>query len=160
MAPIAIHSEDVLVPSKKQAVHTNGSAAATTNGLQSTRRPKVFTLEPLHSRALALAREKFDLVLPTDAEFDSWPTQAEGLLARNAVVSAENTKILKENKIRYISKQGVGVDNFDLDALRECGIPLMNTPGVNVSSPRDTMRKPTRGTLIERLRLSRSWLSA
>lgn len=26
---------------------------------------------------------------------------------------------------------GVGVDNFDLDALKAAGIPLMNTPGVN-----------------------------
>jgi phosphoglycerate dehydrogenase-like enzyme len=140
MAPIAIHTPDVPVAySPKQAVRTDSHAVGGTTTDKRTdanllaRRPKVFTLEPLHSRALALAREKFDLVLPTDAEFDAWPTQAEGLLARNAVVSPENTKILKENKIRFISKQGVGVDNFDLDALKECGIPLMNTPGVNAS---------------------------
>jgi lactate dehydrogenase-like 2-hydroxyacid dehydrogenase len=102
------------------------------------RKPKVFSLEPLHSRALALAREKFDLVLPDEPGFAPWPYQAEGLMARNAIVSPAHTKVLKENKIVYISKQGVGVDNFDLDELRNCGIPLMNTPGVNVSlaSPR------------------------
>lgn len=93
----------------------------------------MFSLEPLHSRALALAREKFDLVLPDEPGFDQWQYQAEGLLARNAIVSPTQTKVLKENKLVYIAKQGVGVDNFDLDELRKCEIPLMNTPGVNVS---------------------------
>jgi lactate dehydrogenase-like 2-hydroxyacid dehydrogenase len=100
---------------------------------QSTRKPRVYSLEPLHSRGLALAREKFELVLPTDADFKDWRTQAEGLLARNAEVSASDTRELKDNKLRYIAKQGVGVDNFDLDELKRCEIPLMNTPGVNVS---------------------------
>lgn len=97
------------------------------------RKPRVFSLEPLHSRALTLAREKFELVLPTDPGFAEWRVRAEGLLARNAEVTAEDTRTLKENKLRYIAKQGVGVDNFDLDELKRCGIPLMNTPGVNVS---------------------------
>lgn len=98
------------------------------------RKPRVYSLEPLHSRALALAREKFDLVLPNEPGFEAWRTEAEGLMARNAEVSASDTRVLKSNKLRYISKQGVGVDNFDLDELKKCDIPLMNTPGVNVSS--------------------------
>ena len=98
------------------------------------RKPRVYSLEPLHSRALALAREKFDLVLPNEPGFEGWRTEAEGLMARNAEVSASDTRVLKSNKLRYISKQGVGVDNFDLDELKKCDIPLMNTPGVNVSS--------------------------
>jgi lactate dehydrogenase-like 2-hydroxyacid dehydrogenase len=97
------------------------------------RKPRVFSLEPLHSRALTLAREKFELVLPTDQGFEAWRSEAEGLLARNAEVTASDTRVLKDNKLRYIAKQGVGVDNFDLDELTKCGIPLMNTPGVNVS---------------------------
>jgi len=105
----------------------------TTLKSQSIRKPRVYSLEPLHSKGLALAREKFELVLPTDAEFENWRTQAEGLLARNAEVTASDTRELKDNKLRYIAKQGVGVDNFDLDELKRCEIPLMNTPGVNVS---------------------------
>ena len=103
---------------------------AQTNG---HRKPRVFTLEPLHSEALALAREHFDLVIPGDNDFDNWREEAEGLMARNAVVSPADVAVLARNKLKYISKQGVGVDNFDLDALKEHGIPLMNTPGVNVS---------------------------
>lgn len=99
-------------------------------------KPRVYSLEPLHSRALALAREKFDLVLPNEPGFEEWRTEAEGLMARNAEVSASDTRILKDNKLRYISKQGVGVDNFDLEELKKCDIPLMNTPGVNVSRHR------------------------
>jgi D-3-phosphoglycerate dehydrogenase len=90
-------------------------------------------LEPLHSRALKLAREKFDLVLPDDPDFARWPTEAEGLMARNAIVSADNIRVLQANKLKYISKQGVGVDNFDVDELKKYNLPLMNTPGVNVS---------------------------
>lgn len=96
------------------------------------RKPRVFSLEPLHSQALALALEKFELVLPTESGFADWRVEAEGLLARNAEVTASDTRELKDNKLRYIAKQGVGVDNFDLDELTKCGIPLMNTPGVNV----------------------------
>jgi phosphoglycerate dehydrogenase-like enzyme len=96
-------------------------------------KPKVYTLEPLHSEALALAQQHFDLVLPDDADFSSWRENAEGLMARNAEVTPEDVAVLKENKIRYISKQGVGVDNFDLPSLKAAGIPLMNTPGINVS---------------------------
>lgn len=92
----------------------------------------MFTLEPLHSRALELAREKFDLVLPDDPAFETWRTEAEGLMARNAEVTAEDIKVLSANKLRYISKQGVGVDNFDVDELKKYNLPLMNTPGVNV----------------------------
>lgn len=48
----------------------------------SIRRPRVYSLEPLHSKGLALAREKFELVLPTDAEFVNWRTQAEQMRQR------------------------------------------------------------------------------
>lgn len=97
------------------------------------RKPRVYTLEPLHSQALALAKEHFDLVLPDDEAFSGWLENAEGLMARNAVVTPEDVEVLKQNNLRFISKQGVGVDNFDLASLKAAGIPLMNTPGINVS---------------------------
>lgn len=55
-------------------------------------------------------------------------------MARNATVAAADIEVLAKNKLKFIAKQGVGVDNFDLDALRAHRLPLMNTPGVNVSS--------------------------
>jgi hypothetical protein len=81
-------------------------------------------------------------------------------MARNAEVSPAQTKVLKENKLVYISKQGVGVDNFDLDELRNCGIPLMNTPGVNVSNwiaPGLERPFPEQASSSPRPRLSQNW---
>ncbi|RXK38682.1 hypothetical protein M231_03992 [Tremella mesenterica] len=97
-------------------------------------KPRVYTLEPLHSQALELAREKFDMVLPDDEGFHEWREKAEGLLARNAMVTPEDVEVLKAHKIRYIAKQGVGVDNFDLPSLKAAEIPLMNTPGINATA--------------------------
>lgn len=118
-------------------------------------KPTVFSLEPLHSQARALAEEKFDLVLPDNPRFTRWRTDADGLMARNAVVTPEDVAVLAVNRLKYISKQGepmertrgqrrtvadataatgVGVDNFDLPSLQEHGIPLMNTPGINAQA--------------------------
>jgi hypothetical protein len=136
--------------------HSIATRPSTQTWSKENRKPRVFSLEPLHSRALALAREKFD----NEPDFDQWPYQAEGLMARNAEVSPAQTKVLKENKLVYISKQGVGVDNFDLDELRNCGIPLMNTPGVNVSIwTAPGLEKPFReqGSSSPRPRLSQNW---
>ena len=69
-------------------------------------KPRVFSLEPLHSEALALARERFDLVLPGEHGFERWRQEAEGLMARNAVVTREDVEVLAKCHLRYISKQG------------------------------------------------------
>ena len=71
-----------------------------------TGKPTVFSLEPLHSQARALAEEKFDLVLPDNPRFSRWRTDAEGLMARNAVVTPEDVKELAQHRLKYISKQG------------------------------------------------------
>lgn len=37
----------------------------------------------------------------------------------------------KAGKLRYLSKYGIGLDKIDLQASKELGIPVANTPGVN-----------------------------
>lgn len=37
----------------------------------------------------------------------------------------------KSGKLRYISKYGIGLDKIDLQAAKDLGIPVTNTPGVN-----------------------------
>lgn len=37
----------------------------------------------------------------------------------------------KAGKLRYLSKYGIGLDKIDLQAAKELGIPVANTPGVN-----------------------------
>ena len=107
-------------------------SSSTANG--DSRKPRVYTREALHSDGLALARKHFDLVLHDDPAQSNWLHDAEGVLLRNSVMSEQDVKILASHKLRYVSKQGTGVDNIAADALKAHGVPLMNTPGVNVSS--------------------------
>lgn len=37
----------------------------------------------------------------------------------------------KAGRLRYLSKYGIGLDKIDLQAAKELGIPVANTPGVN-----------------------------
>lgn len=46
------------------------------------------------------------------------------------VTSADVATIGKQ--LKFVSKHGVGVDNVDVKGLSARGIPVMNTPGVNV----------------------------
>lgn len=52
-----------------------------------------------------------------------------------------NRKILKElsGNVKLIIKYGVGTDNIDLEAAKEYGIPVANTPGVNSITVAETI---------------------
>lgn len=97
-------------------------------------RPRVFALNPLRSQALALAHKHFDLVEHDDPENPAWREEAEGLLVVGSHVTTEDVEKLAQGNIRYISKQGTGVDKIDVATAKKHGIPVMNTPGVNVST--------------------------
>jgi len=45
--------------------------------------------------------------------------------------------IEKLTRCKVISRNGIGVDNIDLDAARECGIPVVNIPGYCVPEVAD-----------------------
>jgi len=52
----------------------------------------------------------------------------DGMIAGDDPLSA---RVLQHAKrMRIISKWGIGIDGIDLDAARELGIPVLNTPGV------------------------------
>lgn len=98
-------------------------------------RPRVFALNPLRSKALKLAKARFDLVQPSDPDFKLWREEAEGLLVVGAYVTAEDLELAAPaNKLRFISKQGTGVDKIDIETAKRLNIPVMNTPGVNAQA--------------------------
>ncbi|KIR55945.1 D-3-phosphoglycerate dehydrogenase [Cryptococcus gattii Ru294] len=100
-------------------------------------KPRVFALDPLHSEALTFAEKHFDLVLPGDEGADQWREEAQGLLVRGSYVTAEDLERAASTnggKLKYISKQGTGVDKIDTVNARKLGIPVMNTPGVNAQA--------------------------
>lgn len=98
-----------------------------------TSRAKVYVLDPHHEDALEVLRRaesSVDTVLWTDERRRGWHEDADGLLVRS------ETKLKREDfqqakKLRVVAKQGVGVDNIDLDAARQHGVVVCNTPGIN-----------------------------
>ncbi|WVQ62056.1 uncharacterized protein L199_000190 [Kwoniella botswanensis] len=96
-------------------------------------KPVVVALNPLHPQALALATEHFDLILPSSERFKDWRRHAQGLLTISGSVNKEDVDVVREHgKLKYVAKQGTGVDMLDLRALKDAGIVVMNTPGINV----------------------------
>ncbi|WWD09542.1 hypothetical protein V865_007669 [Kwoniella europaea PYCC6329] len=97
-------------------------------------KPIVVALNPLHPQALALATEHFDLILPSSERFKDWRQHAQGLLTISGSVTKEDVDVVREyGKLKYVAKQGTGVDMLDLKALKDAGIVVMNTPGINVT---------------------------
>nr|XP_019014848.1 uncharacterized protein I206_00935 [Kwoniella pini CBS 10737]OCF53629.1 hypothetical protein I206_00935 [Kwoniella pini CBS 10737] len=103
--------------------------------MPSSTKPIVVALNPLHPQALALASEHFDLILPDSDRFEAWREQAQGMLTISAKVTREDVEESTQyGQLKYVAKQGTGVDMLDLAALREAGIVVMNTPGINAQA--------------------------
>ena len=93
---------------------------------------RVFVLDPYHSTAidLLIKDDTIDLVTNQDPRVKNWKGEAEGLMIRSETrLSAQDLNDAK--KLRVIVKQGVGIDNVDLEAAKQLGITVCNTPGMN-----------------------------
>ncbi|GAA5840579.1 hypothetical protein JCM11251_007618 [Rhodosporidiobolus azoricus] len=100
----------------------------------STRLPYTVSIaDEIHADGIALARELFErVILWSDEDYDTWVTEADGICNRAKRIPSADLK--KSQKVRVLSKQGVGVDTVDLDTCREKGITVCNTPGINAES--------------------------
>lgn len=67
---------------------------------------------------------KEDVLLPIIADYDA-VVCGDDEYTRNVLVRG------KAGKLRILSKYGIGLDKVDLDAAKELGIMVANTPGVN-----------------------------
>ncbi|OCF33931.1 hypothetical protein I316_04276 [Kwoniella heveanensis BCC8398] len=98
-------------------------------------KPLVFALTPLYPQAQALATKHFNLVQPSDEGFDQWRQKADGLMTTSHPIKRQDVEIIKaEGKLKFVAKQGTGVDMIDLVAMRDLGVPVMNTPGINAQA--------------------------
>lgn len=94
---------------------------------------KVFVLDPINAKGIAVLRRDADVVLWDDPAVGRWPAEADGIIVRgNTAVGA--TEIASCKKLKAISKHGTGVDRIDLDAARRRRIRVMNTPGLNAEA--------------------------
>lgn len=103
--------------------------------------PRVLICDKLEASGLDLLRE-------CGVEVDNRPglkgeelkaalQAAEGCIVRSGTkITAE--LLARPGKLRAIARAGVGVDNIDVPAATRHGVVVMNTPGGNTVSARNT----------------------
>lgn len=68
--------------------------------------------------------------MPTDARRNDWHADAYAILLRSDT-RIRSDDLIKTKKLRLIVKQGVGVDNIDLQAAKAANVAVHNTPAIN-----------------------------
>jgi D-3-phosphoglycerate dehydrogenase len=92
-------------------------------------RSLVYVLDPIAPSAVATLRQSCDVVDHDDKRKGRWLEDADGVIVRTSKVPRD--MIAAAQRLKVIGKHGVGVDNIDLDAARERGVAVINTPGAN-----------------------------
>lgn len=95
----------------------------------------VYILDPYHPDAINLLQNTPNVktVLPTDPSKKSWHANADGIIIRSETrITADD--FAKAPKLKVVVKQGVGVDNIDIDSARAHGVAVHNTPALNSES--------------------------
>ena len=90
---------------------------------------KIYVLDAFHLSGVELAEKQAEVIRWDDPRARNWHEDADGLMVRGKKVAAED--MARAKKLRVISKQGVGLDNIDLEAAKAHGIAVCRTPGVN-----------------------------
>ncbi len=96
---------------------------------------KVYVLDPYHEDVIALlsSNKGVDLVLPGDPRQTGWHKDADGIILRSETqLTADD--FARAARLRVVVKQGVGIDNIDLNAAKAAGIAVHNTPALNSES--------------------------
>jgi D-3-phosphoglycerate dehydrogenase / 2-oxoglutarate reductase len=90
---------------------------------------KIYVLDAFHLGGVELAEKQAEVIRWDDPRAKNWHEDADGLMVRGKKITAED--MARAKKLRVISKQGVGLDNIDLEAAKARGIAVCRTPGVN-----------------------------
>ena len=93
---------------------------------------KVYVLDRYFPTGVELLQQHTEVVLWDDPERDRWTEDADGIMIRLFQVTSEH--LARAKRLRVVAKQGVGVENIDLDAAKQHGITVFNTPGVNAEA--------------------------
>ena len=96
-------------------------------------RPLALVTNPIHDAGYAkLAQDcevvRFDRLADKD-EQEAALARADLLIIRSFPLSAD--VIARCKRLRSVGKHGAGVDNVDIAALTQAGVPLANTPGAS-----------------------------
>ncbi|ROV88747.1 hypothetical protein VMCG_10073 [Cytospora schulzeri] len=97
----------------------------------------IYVLDQTHQDAIALLRSnpEVKVIISSDPiqQTHPWYHHANGVLVRaDSRLTAEQFARSREtNLLRAVVKQGVGVDNIDLNGAKAAGVGVYNHPGIN-----------------------------
>jgi len=98
-------------------------------------RKKVLIVQPIHESGISLLKKEVDVVLAPDSSVETVCKEIKGIhgvIVRTAPFTREI--IESADKLEVIGRHGVGVDNIDIKAASERGIPVVHTPNANMIS--------------------------
>jgi D-3-phosphoglycerate dehydrogenase / 2-oxoglutarate reductase len=93
---------------------------------------KVYVLDAFHPAGVDWLKQQagVEVVQWDDSRRPGWHEHADAVMIRSNPLTAEDFA-KAANKLKVVSKQGVGVNTMDLAAAKKHGITICNTPGVN-----------------------------
>ncbi|KAF2103188.1 putative D-3-phosphoglycerate dehydrogenase [Rhizodiscina lignyota] len=95
-------------------------------------KPKVYMVDPYYQDAIDLlqSNSSVESIIYTDPRKSNWQEDADALLIRSETRLGE-AEFSKAKKLKAVVKQGVGIDNVNLEDAKKYGIAVANTPGLN-----------------------------
>ncbi|MBS4208216.1 hydroxyacid dehydrogenase [Bacillus sp. FJAT-50079] len=103
---------------------------------------KILLTQPIPEQVIKPLRSRFEFILspdPSDETVRKYISGVDGLLVRTGTRLSRET-IFAARSLKVIGRTGVGVDNVDIEAASEAGIPVCYTPEANsVSVAEHTM---------------------
>lgn len=95
---------------------------------------KVFVRSPIHPDAVALLRAdpRVETVTWDDPAAGEWEKEADAVILRGMNISGD--EIRRAARLKVIGRHGAGVDAVDMEAAKDKGIAVMNTPFENSRS--------------------------
>ena len=98
-------------------------------------RKKVLIVQSIHESGIRLLKKEVEVILARDPSVETVCKEIKGIhavIVRTAPFSREIIECA--DKLEVIGRHGVGVDNIDIKAASERGIPVVNTPDANMVS--------------------------
>lgn len=96
---------------------------------------KVLIVQPIHKSGIELLEKEVDVVFASDPSVDTLSKEIKGVHGVIVRTAPLIRKIIESaDKLQVIGRHGVGVDNIDIEAAAERGIPVVYTPYVNMVS--------------------------
>lgn len=97
-------------------------------------KPVIAIVDPYHPDAVTRLQSDPDIdVISRNDEGRSVYEEADAIMLRSETHIGE-TEFQRFKNLKYIVKQGVGMDNVDLEAAKRAGVEVYNTPGLNSES--------------------------